>query len=416
MARDPQQDVEALREKIRNGERDLSERDAEALDEFARRMALQPEAAGWLRQRKMLRHAVRIAEHIDADLVDVLDDRAVTEAAVTWIQREYDIDETPETNKDYRAALRKFAKVLGEEGELPESVSWVSTSYPSDYDPQPSPGEMLRWDEHVRPIIDACQNPRDKAMHALCWDAGARSGEIRGLTVGDVADHEYGLQIHVDGKMGQRSVTLIPSVPFLNQWLAAHPRRDDPHAPLWCNLSDGSDLSYRGKLKILKEPARRANVQLPAEPTFTRYRKSSASHLASRGVSQTHLEQHHGWARGSDEAARYIAVFGGATDRELASAHGLDIPEEDEPDQMAPIDCPRCDRETPSDEPLCVWCGQALDAEVAGQIRVAKEGLRESAIEADDRERRKTLLDLQSRVERDPEVANEVASRVEDLL
>lgn len=402
MAQDAQAQVESLRRRIRDGERDLSDRDADALDEMGRRMALQPEQSGWLRQRKMLRHATRIAEHIDDDLVDALDDRGVTEAAVAWIHGEYDIGETPETNKDYRAALRKFADVLSDDADLPDSVAWVKTSYPGDYDPRPSPANMLRWDEHVRPVIDACQNPRDKALHALCWDSGARSGEVRGLTVGDVTDHEYGLQIHVDGKQGERSVTLIPAVPFVNRWLSAHPRRDDPNAPLWCNLSDGSDLSYRGKLKILKEPAKRADVTLPAEVTFTRYRKSSASHLASRGVSQAHLEQHHGWTRGSDEAARYIAVFGDATDRELAAAHGLDVPEADEPDQHAPLECPRCGKHTPHDEDLCVWCGQAQHPKAAAEADAADDDIMEqlARLGRDDAER---LLELRDVLD-DPEI------------
>ena len=64
------------------------------------------------------------------------------------------------------------------------------------------------------PDDDATFNSRGAALIAVAWDSGARAGEIRNLSVGDVIDYKHGLQIIVDGKTGQRSVTLIPSVPF----------------------------------------------------------------------------------------------------------------------------------------------------------------------------------------------------------
>lgn len=86
-------------------------------------------------------------------------------------------------------------------------------------------------------MLDACSNDRDRALIAVAWDAGARSGELRSLTIGNVADHKYGLQITVDGKQGQRTITLIPSVPSLRDWLRNHPAPDDPDASLWSKLN-----------------------------------------------------------------------------------------------------------------------------------------------------------------------------------
>jgi hypothetical protein len=83
------------------------------------------------------------------------------------------------------------------------------------------------------------------------------------------------------------------------------------------------------------------------------------SHLASQGVSQAHLEDHHGWTRGSDIAARYVSVFADANDCEIAKAHGLDV-QEDEHDDLAPAVWHRCDREIPRENDVRVWCGAAL--------------------------------------------------------
>jgi len=52
--------------------------------------------------------------------------------------------------------------------------------------------------------------------------------------------------------------------------------------------------------KTLEGAAEDAGVDKPV--TFTNFRKSSASYLASQGMNQAHIEDHHGWVRGSDVA------------------------------------------------------------------------------------------------------------------
>jgi integrase len=61
---------------------------------------------------------------------------------------------------------------------------------------------MFAWDNHIKPMIDAAQNLRDKAAVTVAWDLGGRSGEFRSLRVGDVSDHKHRLKITVDGKTG----------------------------------------------------------------------------------------------------------------------------------------------------------------------------------------------------------------------
>jgi len=54
-------------------------------------------------------------------------------------------------------------------------------------------------------------------------EAGRRGFEFSDLTIGDVTDHDHGLQVTVDGKQGRRTVLLIPSVPYVRDWLDEHP-------------------------------------------------------------------------------------------------------------------------------------------------------------------------------------------------
>jgi integrase len=362
MVTHPTQQLETLRDKVESGDRGGSEEDREVLLAFINRLRLLGSQYSDQRREKLLRHCTIIAEEVGG-LADALEDRDAAEEIVLWINREYDNEET---NKDYRNALRTFGKRIAEgtdeyatnDNGVPESIAWIPTTTSRNYKPVPDPGDMLDWEEDVVPMIDETMNARDAALLATAWDSGARSGELQDLTVGDVSDHKHGLQISVDGKQGQRSIMLITAVPHLNRWLSEHPRKAEDHAPLWCKLQSGEDISYQMFRKIPREAADRAGVSKPV--TFTNFRKSSASHLASQGVNQAVLEDHHGWTRGSKAASRYISVFAEASDREVARAHGLDVAQ-DEPEPVAAVTCDRCGEKTPRHEPFCMWCHQALD-------------------------------------------------------
>lgn len=359
---DAKRRLDTLRSKVSNGERG-DESDRELLLKFADRMALQQYSDE--RIEKLLRHCVIMSEQL-GPISPALEDRDVAENIVHWINRTY---ENEETNRDYRVALRIFGKhVTDDSDEIPDSLEWITSSTSRNYNPAPDPAEMLSW-EDVNALMEATINNRDAALMAVAFDAGPRAGELLNLRVGDVTDHDYGLQITVDGKTGQRSITLIPSVPHLNQWLADHPRSNDDTAPLWCKLQSGEEISYQMARKIPREAADRSDISKPV--TFTNFRKSSASHLASRGVNQAVLEDHHGWKQGSDVASQYVSVFADASDRELAKAHGLDV-EDKEPDPTAAVTCSRCGEKTPREEPFCMWCNQALEHGAVDEIK-AKE-------------------------------------------
>ncbi|WP_267643487.1 tyrosine-type recombinase/integrase [Haloarchaeobius amylolyticus] len=358
MTSDPEHQIDVLRQKLENRERDVNDADCEALLRFSDELFLIPSQVGHLRHLKLLRHNVRMAEHAGS-LVNALEDEEAAKDIVRWIHRNYDNEET---NRDYRVALKQFGRrVTDENGNRPpKSMEWIPSNTSSTYDPAPEPSNMLKWKADVLPMIEATLNPRDAALIAVAWDAGARSGELRSLRLGDVTDYTHGYQITVQGKMGQRSIGLIPSVPFLQRWLEAHPG-GHPDDPLWSKLNTPEKPSYNALANILKNAAERAGITKPV--TFTNFRKSSASHLASRGMNQAHIEDHHGWTRGSDVASRYVSVFADDSAREVARIHGLEVDDEDEPEPTAPIECPRCHQRTPREKDHCIHCRQAFTKE-----------------------------------------------------
>lgn len=344
--------VESLRERIQDSN-DISEQDREILLQFSDTIYLLKSEYTDHRHEKLLRHCTRIAEEVGG-LADSLEDQDAAENIVRWINQTYTNEYT---NHDYRTALRVFGRRVSDGDEIPDSIEWIPSGTSSSHDPVPNPSEMLKWEEDVLPMIEETRNARDAALIAVAFDAGARSGELQNLTVGDVSDAENGLRVFVDGKMGQRSVLLIPSVPYLQRWLSDHPDSNDGDAPLWSKLGKPEELTYRRFRSIFDDVAQRAGVTKPVTPT--NFRKSNASWLAEKGMNQAYIEDRQGRKRGSDATAHYVARFGGEAEDEYARMQGVEIDEEEQ-EPIGPLECPRCGRDTPRHEPACVWCNQAI--------------------------------------------------------
>lgn len=371
--RDYRTQIENLRERVRTSEA-ISDEEKELLIEFSETLDLLRSTYTDDRHKKLLGHCVRLAENVGG-LDDALEDRNAAEDIVRYIHRTFDNEES---NRDNRVAIRMFGEHMSEGDGKPQSIDWISSTYSKSYNPAPDPSKMLRWKEEVLPLIEETRNSRDAAMIATAWNLGGRPFEFQDLTVGAITDSKYGIQVTVNGKRGQRSPTLILAVPYLQRWLDDHPDRTNGDVPLWSKLSKPEAISDRMFRKILETAADRAGVTRPI--TLSNFRKSCASYLASNGVSQVHLENHMGWTRGSTVANRYIAVFGEESEREIAKAYGADV-EEDEPEPLVGVECPRCTRESPRHEDRCIWCGQPLDPAAVESIRRNESEVRRAALQ-----------------------------------
>lgn len=391
---DIRKQIENLRDRIRESN-DIDPEDKEKLLAFSDRIDLLRSEYTDHRHNKLLRHCTIMAEQVGG-LADALKNRGAAEDLVRWINRTYDNENT---NSDYRTALRVFGKrVHGDDG-YPPGIEWIPSGTSNSYSPVPDPSKMLDWKEDVLPMIDATKNTRDAALIAMAFDSGARSGELQDLTVGDVSDHEHGLMLRVDGKTGERSVSLVPSVPYVQRWMNDHPAPEDPSAPLWSKLSKSEGLSYRQFKNCFEDSAERAGVTKPVTPT--NFRKSNATYLAKQGMNQARIEDRQGRKRGSDATAHYIARFGGEADAEYARIHGMDVDEE-EPDPIGPIECPRCHKDTPREPSTCVWCNQPLEYGAVDNIEQDERNVREAVFRfarqnpdlLDDLEQSRELSDL----------------------
>lgn len=396
----PRQQIESILEGLESGAyEDVSEDDAEILIRVSRKIdLLGPSRYSDQRHEFILKRGLAIAKG-NGGLADALEDRDAAEHIVRWINQTYD---NPESNKDHRVGFRMIGELATEGDGKPESIEWVPGGYPQNYDPAPQPEKMYRWDDHIVPMIETCNNSRDRALVALAWDLGPRPSELFDLNVGRFSDHKWGLRVTLhQGKQGTRSPIISPAVPYVQEWLQDHPASDDPEAPLWSKTTRADSITNNRIRDILKERVEAAGITPPSTPTPRRMRKFSATFLASQGVSQAHLEDHHGWTRGSKVAARYIAVFGDANDREIARAFGIDVGV-DEPDPVGPLTCHRCERETPRERPACMWCGQVLTPKAAEAADAVESMLADDMAESEAAEERAMARGIYESTRDDP--------------
>ena len=194
-------------------------------------------------------------------------------------------------------------------GELP---SWLKAEKGTIWELYSS-GEHLR-DKMVRPeeleaLLEACGNPRDKAILAVLAETGLRIGELLSLRLRDVEELPDGaFRLTVRGKTGLRTVVAIRSAGLLAEWLRAHPRKGDPDAPLWTTLRrPHGPLRPKAFREHLRHIARRAGLKRPIHPHMLRHTRFTQ---LARVLTEQELKVVAGWSRSSRMAAVYVHLSG----------------------------------------------------------------------------------------------------------
>jgi len=272
------------------------------------------------------------------------------------------------TKYDYRLILKTFMKWL----EKAEMVAWVKTTKPRSL-----PTELLT-EQDVQALIDASLNPRDKALIAMLYEGGFRIGELGTMRMKDLSFDEYGAIAMVTGKTGMRRVRLIWSMPYIAQWVEAHPRRQDRDAPLWVSMHGGLwTLDYNAVRLQLQKIARRAGVQKKVNPH--NFRHSRSTHLASK-LTESQMEEYLGWVQGSRMPSIYVHMSGRDLDADLLRMYGLTA--ETKEQKLEVLACPYCKTVNAQGARVCRNCKRPIALEEVLSLEARAMEFFEDMIEA----------------------------------
>ena len=283
------------------------------------------------------------------------------------------------TKHDFKVCVKRFYKWLRgieKKGIYPDEVEWISTVMKND---NRLPEEILT-EEEVKKLVQAANNPRDKALILVLYESGCRVGEFLPIKIRNVQFDEYGAVIMVNGKTGSRRIRLISSVPALANWIQHHPYRDNPEAEVWLSLATNrryKPLNYRGLNKVLRHYANKCSITKRVNPHS--FRHARATHLASK-LTESQLKELMGWTMGSSMASIYVHLSGRDVDNALLELQGLKTQATNESKLKLKI-CPRCDERNSPDAKYCKRCALTLDVEtLEWENRMMDELLRVPAV------------------------------------
>ena len=227
----------------------------------------------------------------------------------------------------------------------------------------------LLTEEEALAIIEAADHPRDAALLALLWDAGARIDEILSLNIEDVRPHpDYpdGLLVIIrHSKTEPRELVVFDAIPWLVPWIERHPYRDTPSFPLFFNYARNREddrLSDDGARLILKRAVERARRKVPSlrrKRVFPHlFRHSRATGLLRKGYNESALKARMGWSFATKMMARY--VHWAARDHHAEDARLAGKEPAERPTPIARPECLVCGFENSSGARFCARCLRSL--------------------------------------------------------
>lgn len=89
--------------------------------------------------------------------------------------------------------------------------------------------------EEIFKLVQSCDHPRDKCLIMLGYDTGTRCSELLGIQIKHIKPDEHGFRIEINGSKtdnSQRTVRIIDSVPYLQDWINYHPFRRNQNCPI----------------------------------------------------------------------------------------------------------------------------------------------------------------------------------------
>jgi integrase len=254
----------------------------------------------------------------------------------------------------------------------------VSCYKPSDLWTQEDDLLFLKW----------VTNKRDRCYHTMSRDLSARPHEILNLKIKDVVfknanGYQYA-EVLVNGKTGSRHIPLIQSIPYIKDWLANHPSRNNPKSPLFVGLARQNmgrrQLTINGLYqtyqyykeeffpKLVEDPMisneDKEKIKTLVTKPFNPYiRRHSALTEKSMKLKSSILNQHAGWTMSSNMAQKYIHYFGNESSESLLEAYGIITKNNVPIDTLNPKICPNCNEGNTQDAKFCSKCKMIMSYE-----------------------------------------------------
>ena len=297
---------------------------------------------------------MRLDNHVKKSFTEMTKDDLLDFFA--WMSSRYSISNVDNA----KVYVKRFFKWLrGNDEFYPPVVSWIKKS---NRRPRLERSDLIEENEFLA-MIRACDNPRDRAILWLLYEAGLRVGELLSLKMRDfkLRNENIGL-LTVRGKTGPRTIPIVMSVPDLIKVIEHHPMAHDPEAPLF--ITNRKTPLDEGLVQdIVKKYAARAGIRKRVYPHLLRH--TAATRMASQ-LREPVLREYFGWSQSSRVPAVYLHLSAIDVIKGYAEAMGIETAEKRV--ILKPQKCKRCGEINPPDSGFCRICGMPLSEERAREF------------------------------------------------
>jgi len=267
------------------------------------------------------------------------------------------------TKYDFKVSVKRFYRWLRKSKTYPDEVEWIRPRFTDRNHKLPK--ELLTEDD-IKKLIQAADNPRDKAFVFTLYESGCRIGELLTLKIKNVDFDEYGAILLVDGKTGERRIRVISAANLITEWLNKHPLKKDHEALLWISKDyKRNTLSYRRIRDVLDNLKKKAKISKNVNPH--NFRHSRATFLANH-LTEAQMKEFFGWVQSSEMASVYVHLSGRDVDGALLKTYGLENKKKEQSSELRPIKCVRCEQINPPTNDFCQKCGIALNQEAKIEV------------------------------------------------
>ncbi|WAM22435.1 MAG: site-specific integrase (plasmid) [Candidatus Methanoperedens sp.] len=274
---------------------------------------------------------------------------------------------------NYRKVTKKLFKLVTNN----DSPKWVREIHLPHKETPVQPSDLFTKAQ-LDKLLDACIQPRDKALVAVALDSTMRIGALGTLRIKGIEFNQHGALLYMSPTSQNLKTTKPKPVPltwstgFLNQWISVHPCKDDPEAPLWVNLT-GKDkhkaMAYNTLRMTLARIAESAGLK--KRVFFHLFRHQGVTDMILKGFNDQQIKFQAGWAPDSD---RMLRIYGNFRDGDMVKSiyakHGLRS-EEDKPVTLK--QCPRCHTVLVPEARMCHQCALVLDAGLEKELNVGQD-------------------------------------------
>lgn len=270
-----------------------------------------------------------------------------------------------ETLATYKRILRRFMtyvllpEQLPNVKPLPPQIAWITTHIRRRDRPSVKRSDLLSPAD-VDALLKAATHERDRAFLASLWEAGPRVAEIGNMQVKHVGRTTYGYALDITGKTGTRSPLVVSAAPYLSAWLAIHPKRDDPEAPLWVQLQTQRAMAYTTILMMLKRTFRRAGIKKPFHPHI--FRHSRVTYVIANAImNEQQAKTYFGWTPDSDMlGSTYAHLIDTDVNNAILRENNL-APHQQAHQELQPVACKICGQLNAPKAEYCQRCTAVLD-------------------------------------------------------